>query len=194
MAAWTTSAEMKTLLAISAAGDDALITILIANAEAHIGMQTGRQFTAANATRYFDPTDPRVVDGPYLFLDEDLVSVTTLTNGDGDVLVTATEYIKLPVNDAPPYHTIKLVDSGGIFWTYDDDPEIAISLLGSWGYQAAVPADIKYACQLLTAFYYRSRQAGPDTERTIMANGVVIAPAMVPKMVDNLIDPYRKLY
>ena len=75
-----------------------------------------------------------------------------------------------------------------------DNPEIAISLLGSWGYQATVPADIKYAVQLLTAFYYRSRQAGPDADRTIFADGTVIAPAQAPLIVAELIAPYRKLF
>ena len=191
---WTTAAELREEMDIDSGVDDGLLIKFISKAEKHIGTQTGRQFEAAAATRYYDPTDPLIVNGPFLYLDEDLVSVTTLTNGDSDVLTVTTEYILMPVNEGPPYDTVKLITSGGITWTYDDDPEIAISLLGSWGYQATVPADIKYACQLLTVFYYRSRQAGPDLDRVIMADGVVIAPAMVPAMVDELISPYRKLY
>jgi hypothetical protein len=192
--AWTTAAEIRDLTDIDSGVEDGLLIGLIADAEAHIGTQTDRQFTAAAATRYFDPTDPEVVNGPYLYLDEDLVSVTTLTNGDANVLTAATEYILQPVNTGPPYHEVKLITSGGIMWTFNNDPEIAISLLGSWGYQATVPADIKYACQLLTIFYYKSRQALPDQDRVIMADGMIIAPAMVPKMVDELINPYRKLF
>ncbi len=190
----TTAAEVKTLLKITGSGDDALLTILIANAEASIDRKTNRQFTAAADTRYFDPTDRKVVRGPYLYLDEDLVSVTTLTNGDSDVLTVTTEYILQPVNDSPPYHVVKLVASGGITWTYVNDPEIAISLLGSWGYQATVPVDIKYAVELLTAYYYRSRQAGPDADRTIFADGTVIAPAQAPREVEKLIAPFRKIF
>jgi hypothetical protein len=192
--AWTDAEEVRELLKVGSPSEDGLFDSLIANAQAHVEAQTQRQFEAAAATRYYDPTDEMVVDGPYLFLDEDLVSVTTLTNGDSDVLTVTTEYILQPVNEGPPYDTVKLIETGGIVWTYEDDPEIAISLLGSWGYQAAVPADIKYAVQLLTAFYYRSRQAGPDADRTIFADGTVIAPAQAPMLVAELIAPYRKLF
>lgn len=190
----TDAEEVRTLLDISSPSEDGLLESLITNAEAHVKTQTGRQFEAASDTRYYDPTDPTVVGGPYLYLDEDLVSVTTLTNGDSDVLTVTTEYILMPVNDGPPYDTVRLVTSGGIIWTYETDHETAISLLGSWGYQASVPADIKYAVQLLTAFYYRSRQAGPDADRTIFADGTVIAPAQAPLIVAELIAPYRKLF
>ena len=192
--AWTTAAEIRDLTDIDSGVEDGLLIGLIAKAEAHIGTQTDRQFTAAAATRYYDPTDPEVVDGPYLYLDEDLVSVTTLTNGDSNVLTVTTEYILQPVNTGPPYHEVKLITSGGVMWTFANDPEIAISLLGSWGYQATVPADIKYACQLLAIYYYRSRQSTPDQDRQIYASGTVIAPAQVPSMVNDLISPYRKLF
>ena len=192
--AWTTAADLRDLTDIDSGVEDGLLIGLIAKAEKHIGTQTDRQFTAAAATRYYDPTDPEVVNGPYLYLDEDLVSVTTLTNGDANVLTVTTEYILEPVNTGPPYHEVKLITSGGIMWTFNNDPEIAISLLGSWGYQATVPADIKYACQLLSIYYYRSRQATPDQDRQIMADGIVIAPAQVPSMVNDLISPYRKLF
>ena len=181
----------ESLGGIQSADEDGYIERLIARAGAFIDDQTGRQFEAAAETRYFDPTDPLVVDGAYLYLDKDLVSVTTLTNGDADVLTVTTEYLLLPINDGPPYRAVKLVYSGGIFWTYEDDPEKAISLLGSWGYQAAVPTAISEAGALLSAYYYRARKAGPDQDRTIIANGTVIAPSSVPGLVEEMIAPYR---
>jgi len=181
----------ESLGGIQSADEDGYIERLIARAGAFIDDQTGRQFEAAAETRYFDPTDPLVVDGAYLYLDKDLVSVTTLTNGDADVLTVTTEYLLLPINDGPPYRAVKLVYSGGIFWTYEDDPEKAISLLGSWGYQAAVPTSISEAGALLSAYYYRARKAGPDQDRTIIANGTVIAPSSVPGLVEEMIAPYR---
>lgn len=179
---------------IQSGDDDGYIERLIARAGAFIDDQTGRQFVAVTETRYYDPTDEDFFDGAFLYLDKDLVSITTLTNGDGDVLTAATEYIKLPVNDAPPYSTIKLIETGGISWTYDDDPEIAVSILGSWGYQATVPKAIEEAGALQAAWYYRAREAGPDADRTIIANGVVIAPAVVPGLVEEMIAPYRVKY
>ena len=177
---------------IQDAEEDGYIERLIARAGAFIDDQAGRQFDAATETRYYDPTDPEVVDGPFLYLDKDLVTTpTTLTNGDGDVLVVATEYILMPVNDSPPYNVIKLIESGGISWTYDDDPEIAISIVASWGYAATVPTAIMEAGALLAAYYYRARKAGPDQDRTIIANGTVIAPSSVPGLVEEMIAPYR---
>lgn len=192
--AWTTIEVVKKWLEIKESKDDALLIDLISEAEATIDTATHRQFTAASATRYYDPTDPRVVRGPYLYLDEDLVSVTTLTNGDSDVLTASTEYILQPVNTGPPYHVVKLVASGGINWTYVNDPEIAISLLGSWGYAATVPTNIVHACRLLAAYDYRARQAGPEADRTIFAGGTVIAPSQAPQRIAELIDPYRKVF
>lgn len=192
----TTVGDVKDCLGgILSGTDDGFIERLIDRAGAFIDDQTDRQFVAATETRYYDPTDPEVVDGPYLYLDKDLVTTpTTLTNGDGDVLTVATEYILQPVNDSPPYHTIKLIYSGGISWTYATDPEKAISVAASWGYAATVPTAISEAGALLAAWYYRAREAGPDADRTIIANGMVVAPAVVPGLVEEMIAPYRKLY
>ena len=95
------------------------------------------------------------------------------------------------IRDSPPYNVIKLIESGGISWTYDDDPEIAISIVASWGYAATVPTAIMEAGALLSAYYYRARKAGPDQDRTIIANGTVIAPSSVPGLVEEMIAPYR---
>ena len=194
MAITTVGAVKDCLGGILSGDDDGFIESLIDRAEAFIDDQTGRQFVAADETRYYDPTDEDFFDGAFLYLDKDLVSITTLTNGDGDVLTAATEYIKMPVNDAPPYNTIKLIETGGISWTYDDDPEIAVVIVGSWGYQATVPTAIAEAGALLAAWYYRAREAGPDADRTIIAGGTVIAPAVVPGLVEEMIAPYRVKY
>ena len=185
----TTNTEVKVLLKITSTTDDALLTILIANAEAQLDRQTHRQFTAATATRKFDAI--KDVTGAKLWLDEDLISITTLTNGDSNTIAN-TKYVLLPTNLSPKY-AIKLLADSSVYWTYVNNPEEAISVAGSWGYSTTVPADIKYAVQLLTAFYYRSRQAGPDADRTIFADGTVIAPAQAPQIVAELIAPYRKV-
>ncbi len=193
MAITTTGAVKDCLGGIQTGDDDGFIEGLIDRAAAYIDDQTGRQFDAASETRYFDPTDPEVVDGRFLYLDKDLVSVNTLTNGDADVLTVTTEYILQPYNDGPPYHTVQLIESGGITWTYDTDPEIAITILGSWGYSALAPTAISEACAALAAYYYRVRNDGTslDSERTIISGGIVIAPAGIPDHVKSLIAPYK---
>ena len=169
--------------------DEELVKGLIADAAAWIDTNTNRQFEAATDTRSFDALDD--VHGATLFLDEDLLSVTTLTNGDS-IVVASDEYVLLPANESPKY-AIRLLASGGKSWTYDTDHEEAISVAGSWGYAATVPADIKKACKLQTAYDYRSRQAGPDADRPIIAGGVVIAPSRVPSMVEDILVHYRKV-
>ena len=185
-----TVADVKTYIGgIDATSDDDLIEGLINDAAAFIGRQTHRQFEAASATRYFDALAD--VQGPTLYLDEDLLSVTTITNGDS-VVVASDEYVLLPTNLSPKY-AIRLLASGGKSWTYDTDHEEAISILGNWGYATTVPADVAEACKLLAAYKYRARQAGPDADRTVIANGIVIAPSRIPGMVEELIKPYRKV-
>ena len=185
----TDAEEVRTLMKIGSPSEDGLFESLIANAEAQLDRQTHRQFTAASTTRKFDAI--KDVTGAKLWLDEDLISITTLTNGDGNTIAN-TKYVLLPTNLSPKY-AIKLLADSSVYWTYINNPEEAISVAGSWGYSTTVPADIKYAVQLLTAFYYRSRQAGSDADRTIFADGTVIAPAQAPQMVAELIAPYRKV-
>jgi hypothetical protein len=189
--AYCTNTEVKTLLGgIDGSGDDTLLTTLITEAEVFIENHTHRLFEAETLTKSYDAM--RDVDGPTLWLDEDLLSITTLTNGDGDTLAS-TEYVLLPTNKTP-YYAIKLLASSGVAWTFVNDPEEAISVAGSWGYAASVPIAIKYACKLLTAYYYRSRQADPDADRTVFANGVVIPPSRIPRMVEEILMPYVKVF
>lgn len=62
----------------------------------------------------------------------DLLVATTVTNGNGTV-ITSTDYVLEPANRQPK-QAIRLLDSAADQWTYDDDPEEAISVLGFWGY------------------------------------------------------------
>jgi hypothetical protein len=189
--AYCTNTEVKTLIGgIQGTGDDALLTTLITEAEVYIENYCHRLFEAETLTKKYDAV--KDIDGRTLWLDEDLLSITTLTNGDSAV-ITSGQYVLLPTNRSPKY-AIRLLASSGVSWQFVDDTEEAISVAGSWGYAASVPIAVKYACKLLTAYYYRSRQAGPDAERTVIANGVVIAPSRIPGMVQELLDPYRKVF
>ncbi len=188
--AYTTNTAVKLYIGgIQGSGDDTLLTGLIADAEVYIEDYTNRIFEAETATRKFNAIED--VDGRKLWLDEDLISITTLTNGDSST-ISSSQYVLLPTNLSPKY-AIKLLGSSGVAWQFTDDPEEAISVAGSWGYAATVPTNIIKACKLLAAYDYRSRQAGPDAERTIIAGGTVIAPSRIPSMVEELIAPYRKV-
>lgn len=90
-----------------------------------------RHFVPRIETRYFDYG--RQTDQARLLLDDDLLAVTTLTNGDTTVIASS-KYVFMPRNETP-YWALDLLASQGIVWTYTVDPERAISIDGIWGYR-----------------------------------------------------------
>lgn len=173
------------------AADDAVIEDIIEAASRWIDGKTGRTFySRAAETRYFDTPDTRE-----LWLDDDLISITTLTNGDGTV-IASTDYVLLPNNYSPKY-AIKLRDASSESWelsSTDNSPEKAITVLGSWGYAATAPDDIKTACIMLSDSMYR-RRMGENVSgvASVTAAGVVISPADIPSGVMALIRPYIRV-
>lgn len=121
----------STYLSITGTGDDTLILSLIRGVSADIARACGRQFVPRIETRYFDALRDTSGRGA-LMLDDDLLSVTTLTNGDTST-ISASSYVTEPRN-ATSYHAIRLLGSSNLFWTYVTDPENAISIAGTWGY------------------------------------------------------------
>jgi uncharacterized phiE125 gp8 family phage protein len=181
--------ELKAYLNLQEDSDDTLLGTLIASAQALIDRQTGRTFEAASGTRRYNPTvDCR---GRVLWLDADLHSVTSVTNGDGATLA-GTDYVTEPRSERPIY-AIKLLQSSGIAWTYTTDPEDAIVVVGAWGYSASAPDDIKHACLRLAAFLYRQRDNARDagvgyTE----ASGAYVRAMAMPKDVESALAPYAR--
>ena len=112
------------------ATDDGVIVDLLEVASRYLDDKTGRQFYPSFETRLYDiPSDSE------LWLDGDLLSVTTLTNGDATVITTA-NYVLRP-NNHTPYFSIKLKGDSSVAWEADadDDTEQVISLLAWWGYR-----------------------------------------------------------
>lgn len=168
--------------------DDVLIESLITGVSRYIDNATRRRFYASTETHYFDtPT------GRELWLDDDLLSVTTLTNGDG-VIIPAAEY-KLRPYSRTPYYQIALKASSDYSWESeeDGDGEGVISLAGSWGYAATVPADIKEACLMIARNIYRGRTGEAAGNATVTGAGVVITPRDVPPMAQDILARYIRL-
>jgi hypothetical protein len=172
------------------AGDDALITRLIAAAQKRIDRECGRSFEAVTATRVYHAIHD--VCGRELTLDADLLSITTLTNGDGQV-IPSTAYVLWPAN-SPPYSTVILKSGQGYVWQYVQDPENAISVLGAWGYTASPEADIVEACVRLASFLYkRATNTGTDADRaTVAPDGQILMPARLPSDVREFLAPYKR--
>lgn len=91
--------------------------------------KTFRTFYPRVETRYYD-----VPDNSCLRLDDDLLEVISITNGDG-AAVADTEYNLVPKN-ITPYYEIKLKEISASFWlpstTYGGDAVIAVN--GIWGF------------------------------------------------------------
>jgi len=106
---------------------DSRIDWLIDGASKFIEGETGRIFIPLTATKKFDYQDIR-----YLFLEDDLLAVTTLTNGD-DTTIDSDDYFLYPTG-GPPYTWIECDISSGDFFLYQTTKQQAIEIEGRWGY------------------------------------------------------------
>ena len=128
-------------------------------ADAEIDAYTGRSFGqgANNHTHTYTSAD---VDGKVLYLDADLVSVVTLTNGDG-TSIASTEYSLLPRNVSVSgqnaydgsYWGIELKSTSS--WKFNTDG--VITLVGRWGYMQGVPTDV-VRCAMRIAYWYWAKR------------------------------------
>lgn len=140
---YITLAAVKPTLGIKTSStDDALLETFLQWATAQIDNHKGRHYDPRRETRYFDlPSaggslfgvfEPRlqtIAKQPVLRLDEDLLEVTSIMNGDGFAL---TKYVVEPANFSPKTR-IRLVN--GAAWEAADDgqTEQAIAVTGIWG-------------------------------------------------------------
>lgn len=185
--AYCTVQDVKNYLDISESGDDSLISDCIDAAQAAIDAYTHRTFEAsADSTRYFDAVGEHVM-GRTLYLDSDICSITTVTNGDG-IVISSTERTTKPKN-ITPYYAIRILASSGKIWTYTDDYEDAITILGRWAYSTTAPAQIQHACKRWAAYIYRQKDAQMYDVTAIEA-GVLVQPQGIPLDVRNLLQPF----
>jgi hypothetical protein len=176
--------ELKTYLKITASGDDTLLTNAVDAATLAIDAYTGRSFTATTATRYYTAD---AVRGNTLWLDDDLLTVTTLTNGDTSVLTSP--YYHLHPRNAGPYHSIRLLSTAG--WAFATDGEISIA--GTWGYMATPDALIKQACLWLGAYFYRLKDSQVfDVTATPELGQITIPKGMPQQLVVHLTSLRRR--
>lgn len=183
--AYTTAAAVAAYMGVPAADDT--LTALVDQAAAVIDSYCGRRFTASTETRVYDvPADLRT-----LGLDCELLTVTTLTNGDGSP-IAPTAYTLLPLNGRYR-HTIRL--KWATTFTYTDSPDGAISVNGTWGYSATPPADVVLANKRLAAWMYRLKDSGLDGAAPLVSpTGAVVMPPSLPRDVTAMLAPYRRTW
>jgi hypothetical protein len=104
--------------------------------------------------------------------------------------IAATDFWLMPRNLGPPYHGIKLKSNEDVYWQWD--PDDLVSVTGTWGYSTAVPYDIRRACTILAAFFYRQKDAQQFQTTAIVESGAIAIPQGIPATVDRILKRYRK--
>lgn len=164
---YATLADFKTYISEMTGGvqttfttaENTLLQSFLDQADAEIDAYTGRGFGqgANNHTHTYTADD---VTDKILYLDSDLVSVTTLTNGDGTAL-TSSDYTLLPRNASitgqngydSSYWAIELKSDHS--WTFSTDG--VITLNGRWGFMQGAPVDI-VRCAMRIAYWYWAKR------------------------------------
>lgn len=102
-----------------------------------------RRFIPITATRsYRWPQFYAGHRGHVLYLDDDLLSVSSLTKDDDTATaIASTDYFLEPSGEGPPYSRIELDHASSAYFSSANTPQRAIRVTGSWGYgNDTVPA------------------------------------------------------
>ena len=184
-------ADLRKYLGVDLNTDDDLLQEAISDAQTYIESQTNRRFEANTETRYYGRDALDCHNSRILHLDTDLISITTLTNGDADsTVIAAAKYWLQPSNEGPPYHQIQLLTDIADYWQFDTD--YRVSVLGAWGYKATAPSDIRRACTALGAFFYRSKDAQVFDVTAVVESGSLVIPQGIPHTVTRILERYKR--
>lgn len=176
--------DLKRYLAIRETSDDLILFDALCAAQQGIEAYCGRRFEAVSATRYYSAAD---VHGGRLWLDDDLLTVTTLTNGDATVLTSG--YYRLHPRNSGPYHAIGLVSTA--YWSFGQDGEIAVA--GMWGYTASPDALIQQATLWLASYFYHLKDSQVfDVTATPELGQITIPKGMPQQLVVHLASLKRR--
>jgi len=179
--------------------DDDLLQEFLTFAEGYIDQETHRHFEAVTKTRRYHVGTPaswgdrlisaETIDNPReLILDDDLLTITSLQDQQGARTFAASDYVLLPTNETPKY-AILLIDD---VWRYVNTPLEAVIVTGTWGWSATAPQDIRMATRRLAAFLYRQKDSQVFDTTAMFEGGVLSIPQGVPRIVQLIIDRYRK--
>ena len=218
---YTTVTALGADLGVNSAVDDALLARFITAASTFMDQYCHRRFYSRTETRVFDVPfpiyAPSFINYPSqgssfypraqvpLFIDDDLLTVTTLTNGDSTV-IASTDYKLYPLNDLQKQF-IQLLPTSSVVWqtTALGNPLGAISVAGTWGYvnrnatddlTLEVVAITEQACKEIAKRFYERRGFAGDFDRpAVTPYGVVLKPADLPRSVYEMLAPYvRSIY
>lgn len=187
MTAYCTANDIALALNIAGVQDDGWLTTLADSASAwvdvHCAVPSGGFAVAADSTRRFDVC---ALEDGCLLLDVPLVSLTSLTNGDGTSVNTAT--VRLHPLNGPHYWSISMLSTGpGWQWVQDG----LFVVTGKWGWSTTVPTPVKEATIMLAAWMYKRYQAGLQDVANNAEIGQMMYSERMPKQVVALLAPFR---
>lgn len=167
-------------------GDDMLLARFVREAQVIVEQATGKTWEATtDTTRTLHARDD--VDGNVLYLRADVVSVTSIVNGDG-MSVDAGDYVLTP-SAGPPYRYVVLRAASAVRWTYTLAPEEAISVTGRWASSLTAPADIVAATRSIAAWLYKRREQPLDFDRAVVSmTGQTVLPPDLPPDARAILD------
>ena len=166
--------------------NDGLLQDSLDLAESSINDYTRRNFAGTAGTYYVNRYQTHMVQRQALYLQEDLHTLVSLTNGDGNVISVGSVWLE-PRNSGPPYRMLRLKSPYVYVWNTDSDVIVA----GTFGFSTVPPAAIARATVRLAAWNYRLKDLGAgDTTGTTDA-GEVQYPQGMPQDVKQILAPYR---
>ncbi len=177
--------------------DNTLLENLIDRVCTLFDNKCGRVIVAsADTTHYFTQDD--IADCEYdggikigdLMLDDTLVAITTLTNGDGTA-IAGTEYFLMPRSYERKSY-IRIKEASSVSWEFDDDGYIAVA--GRWAYAASTPDDVKQAViESVLYTYHRRGDNFMTTDRPQQSmDGTRYLPVAWTQFAKEVIEHYRK--
>lgn len=155
-------------------------------AESAITDYTRRQFAGTAGSVYINRYSQRLVQDQALFLQQDLHTLISVTNGDTAAIPVGSVWLE-PRNSGPPYRLIRLKSSYVFTWNTDSDVIIA----GTFGFSTVPPAAIVRACVELAAYNYRAKDFSPTQTAGMDAAGEIIYPKGMPDFILDKLKPYR---
>jgi hypothetical protein len=142
---YATLHQVRQYLGIAPTTDDSRLIRFVNEAVRAIDERQKRRYDARLETRYFDVpckdlggignyNTGRYTTLDYLRLDDDLLEVTELRNGDGTIIAAA-DYVLEPYNRSVK-HKIQLLPSAGVGWatSVSGDLRKALAVTGYWGF------------------------------------------------------------
>lgn len=197
---YCTLAELKRELAVESlhVEDDDVLERIIEDASRLVDGYCARQFHAASASQSYTAEEREQT----LWLDDDWLSVSGITNGDGTT-VAASLYQLWPLNTVSKC-AIRLKDSANVWWagTSGGDEYGTITVAGSTGYvdrsasdakSALIISNTKRATIITAVALYRKRTGQETTSATVTGAGVVLTPQGLPRDAAQLLEGYRRV-